>query len=249
MNILHLEDDGPLREILAAALRAVEPTCDLHQFVESDNAIQYAQDNTQAIDLFILDIRVPGSVDGVEVARRVRAMKCRGAIVLTSAYRAPAPELIKELDCEWFPKPWHILEATTKLLSLAQKNIAAAAALSKPVETAPAPQKVEGPKPVEPAPTPLKAEETKPAKMQTAPLKAEETKPAKSVTAPLKPESLPVEAAPVSLKVEESKPAAPALASLNADELKPAAPAPAPIKVEETKPNEAASTSLKTDAT
>lgn len=152
MNILHLEDDGPLREILAIALKAAEPTCELHQFIKSDNAVQYATDHPQAIDLFILDIRVPGSMDGLEVARRVRAMNCSGAIVLTSAYRAPSPELIKELNCEWFPKPWHIFEAITKLVSLARKNAPTIAPVLKP-----GPEETKPPETT--APFPSKAEE------------------------------------------------------------------------------------------
>ena len=122
MHILHLEDDGPLREILATALKAFEPNCELQQFVESDKAVEYAQQHAQAIDLFILDIRVPGSMDGVEVARQMRAINCPGTIVLTSAYTPPNSELIKDLNCEWFPKPWHIYETVNKLLTLSRKK-------------------------------------------------------------------------------------------------------------------------------
>lgn len=196
MNILHLEDDGPLREILAAALKAVEPTCEIHQFVESDKAIQYALDHTQGIDLFILDIRVPGSMDGLEVARRVRAMNCSGAIVLTSAYRAPAPELIKELNCEWYPKPWHIYQTISKLFSLARKNTSSTVPLSKPaskeakpnepVSTLPKPDKV---KPNEPVSTLSKPDKTKPNEPVSTPPKADEKSPIEKALPPRKPDS------------------------------------------------------------
>jgi hypothetical protein len=119
MNILHLEDDGPLREILAAALRAVEPSCELHQFIKSDDALAYVRQHAQVIDLFIIDIRVPGSMDGLQMAHQVRELRAPGAMVLTSAYRVPDQDVLKKLDCQWYPKPWHIIETSTKLLKLA----------------------------------------------------------------------------------------------------------------------------------
>jgi DNA-binding response OmpR family regulator len=122
MHILHLEDDGPLREILGVAIKAVEPECKLRQFIKSDDAMGYIKENTEAIDLFILDIRVPGSIDGLDVARRVRDLKCPGTIVLTSAYRPPDKTVIAGLECEWFPKPWHIFETTSKVLEIARRK-------------------------------------------------------------------------------------------------------------------------------
>ena len=122
MHILHLEDDGPLREILGVAIKAVEPECQLRQFIKSDDAMGYIKENTEAIDLFILDIRVPGSLDGLDVARRVRDLKCPGTIVLTSAYRPPDKTVIAGLECEWFPKPWHIFETTSKVLEIARRK-------------------------------------------------------------------------------------------------------------------------------
>jgi CheY-like chemotaxis protein len=125
MRILHLEDDGPLREILAAALKATAPTCEIHQFVNSDDALRYATENVQGVDLFILDVRVPGSMNGLQVAEKLRAIHCPGVIVITSAYRAPDEAVLRELSCEWYPKPWHIFEATTKLMSMAQRKLVA----------------------------------------------------------------------------------------------------------------------------
>jgi DNA-binding response OmpR family regulator len=122
MRILHLEDDGPLREILAAALKATAPTCEILQFMNSDDALRYATENAQEVDLFILDVRVPGSMNGLQVAEKLRAIDCPGVIVITSAYRAPDEALLRRLDCEWYPKPWHLFEATTKLMAMAQRK-------------------------------------------------------------------------------------------------------------------------------
>jgi DNA-binding response OmpR family regulator len=122
MHILHLEDDGPLREILKVALQSADPKLELHQFASSDEALDYIEANKDQIDLFILDIRVPGKLDGVGIAQKIRELKCRGAIVVTSAYRAPNRDLLSSLNIEWMPKPWHILDAAKKLLPLAKQN-------------------------------------------------------------------------------------------------------------------------------
>lgn len=221
MNILHLEDDGPLREILAAALKAAQPTCEIHQFVQSDSAVQYAQEHAEVIDLFILDIRVPGSMNGLEVARRVRAMKCPGAIVVTSAYSPPSPELMKELRCEWYPKPWHIFETTAKLLSLVRKDTALVVQEAKPAEIE---------TPAEVAITAPKPEEPKPSAVNIAP---------SSTTENVQPVN---EAAAPSPKPEEPKPSAVNIVALSTTEnVQPvneaAAPSPKPEESKPTKPN------------
>lgn len=122
MHILHLEDDGPLREVLKAVLMTADPTVNVHQFIASDDAVQYIQEHAQEIDLFILDVRVPGTMDGMGVAQKIRELGCRGAIVITSAYRRPNPALLSSLECKWMPKPWHILDATKTLLPLARER-------------------------------------------------------------------------------------------------------------------------------
>jgi len=126
MNVLHLEDDGPLREILAVALRAVEPQCDLHQFTHSDDAVSYVSSHVQEIDLFILDIRVPGSMNGLDVAQKVREIGCSGTVVLTSAYQTPERTLLQGLKAEWYPNPWHIAETCVKLMDIVRKKQASA---------------------------------------------------------------------------------------------------------------------------
>jgi len=145
MHIVHLEDDGPLREILAAALKAVEPSCELHQFKNSDETVTYVEQNTQKVDLFILDIRVPGSMDGLQVAQKIRELKCSGVIVITSAFRVPSRDLLDKLSCEWFPKPWHIMETTQRLLQLGRQREKTIEPPKPPVEQLPPPP--EPPKP------------------------------------------------------------------------------------------------------
>lgn len=121
MHVVHLEDDAPLREILRAAFQAASPTLNLQQFANSDEALAYIQEHQADINLYILDIRVPGSMTGLELARKIRDIQAKGSIVLTSAYTPPGRDLLTELNCEWFPKPWHIMETTKKLFEIASE--------------------------------------------------------------------------------------------------------------------------------
>ena len=116
MRILHLEDEGPLRDILRIALTSVDPKVEMTQFINSDEAVTYIEKNVNDIDLYILDIRVPGKLNGLELAQKIRALGSKGRIVMTSAYRRPSKEQLTELKSEWMAKPWHILNAPEQLL-------------------------------------------------------------------------------------------------------------------------------------
>jgi hypothetical protein len=133
MKILHLEDDGPLREILEVALKATAPTCEIHQFVNSDDALRYATENVQTVDLYILDVRVPGSMNGLQMAEKLRALDCPGVIVITSAYRAPDEAVLRRW-LRMVPKPG-IFSRRQLTLTMAQRK--ALAPRTPVVQTAP----------------------------------------------------------------------------------------------------------------
>lgn len=120
MCIVHLEDDGPLREILKIALSTADPKLNIKQFISSDEALQFIQANLDTIALFVLDIRVPGDVDGIGVAEKIRALGSTRPIVVTSAFRKPKQDTLAHLNITWMPKPWHILDAAERLLPLAR---------------------------------------------------------------------------------------------------------------------------------
>ena len=78
----------------------------------------YLDEHKDEIKLFILDIRVPGEKDGLEYAEYIRESGSNAVIAITSAYRAPDNDMLKRLKCEWFAKPWHIMEVLDKLLPM-----------------------------------------------------------------------------------------------------------------------------------
>jgi DNA-binding NtrC family response regulator len=122
IQILHLEDDGPLREVLKVALRAADPNLDLQQFISSDDAVAYIGKNHAFIDLYILDVRVPGEWNGMQVAQKIRDYGSSSCVVVTSAYRNPNAPLLASINCEWYPKPWHIIEMSQKVLDIAKQQ-------------------------------------------------------------------------------------------------------------------------------
>lgn len=115
-HIVQLEDDGPLLEIMQVALQAAAPSVVLKQFIRSDDAMKYIEEHHQDIDLYILDIRVPGRMDGVEVAERIRKLDANTTIAITSAYSGPSRKKLKELNCQWLAKPWHVMDVIDRLL-------------------------------------------------------------------------------------------------------------------------------------
>ena len=116
MQIVHIEDDRPLRDILKMSFMAVDSSINMQQFASGDDALPYIMQNKHTIDLFILDHRLPGSMDGLEIAQMLRKEQCPGSIVLTSAFPTLNPELLQSLKIEFLPKPWHIIEITPRLL-------------------------------------------------------------------------------------------------------------------------------------
>jgi DNA-binding response OmpR family regulator len=122
MHVVHVEDERPLRDILKIALQATEPRINLCQFISGDEAMPYVQQHMHSIDLYILDIRLPGTMSGLDIAHKIRALKCPGYVVLTSAYSPPEDSLLLALRCEYYPKPWHLLDLTQKLLKYRLSN-------------------------------------------------------------------------------------------------------------------------------
>jgi len=123
LSIVHLEDEYMLRDIFKATVDAYDPAIDLKQFVDSDSLIHYLSTTTDSIDLCVVDIRVPGSINGIGVVKTLHDWGYSGAIVITSAYRRPDKDLFDALSCEWAPKPWNPIDIMSKLNELIQAKV------------------------------------------------------------------------------------------------------------------------------
>ena len=121
LNIVHLEDERDLREGMALVMQVEVPEAQLTQFGESNTLIPYIDQHCGEIDLFILDVRVPGIKDGLEIAEYIRQLGCEAVIVITSAFDAPPSIVQNVLRIHYFRKPWDLPETVFEMLALTKK--------------------------------------------------------------------------------------------------------------------------------
>lgn len=80
-QVLLVEDDVLVRFLLSEKLR--EAGLGVIEAANADEAFSYIQTAVQ-IDLLFTDVQMPGSMDGVELARRIRSSCPSVRIILTS---------------------------------------------------------------------------------------------------------------------------------------------------------------------
>jgi response regulator of citrate/malate metabolism len=122
LQVVILEDEYMLRHVLRDVILAFDHEIYLQQFYNSDEAAVYVDQHVDDIDLFILDVRVPGKLDGIQLAQKIRERNTTSAIVVTSAYKPANIGIFEKLGIQWYPKPWHIMETTKHLLEVAKAN-------------------------------------------------------------------------------------------------------------------------------
>ncbi len=115
LHVLHLEDEWSLAQIVRTTIALVEPGCVLEQCADADRALTYASEHMHELDLLLLDVRVPGAIDGIGVAQRMRELGYARAIVLMSAFQPPNRALLEQLRCTWLAKPIELARLETAL--------------------------------------------------------------------------------------------------------------------------------------
>jgi CheY-like chemotaxis protein len=110
--VLVVEDEVVVRALLADELRAADLT--VVEAANADEAWAYLQSGGQA-DLMLSDVRMPGSMDGIELRRRVRAEFPGIKIVITSGNLGPV--IPGEVDA-FLPKPYSFAKAVDVVLHL-----------------------------------------------------------------------------------------------------------------------------------
>ncbi len=83
LTVLVVEDEVIVRMTIAEYLR--DEGYDVVEAGTADEALTILQNGTK-IDLVFTDVRMPGSIDGCELARRVRAHWPKLPVILTSGY-------------------------------------------------------------------------------------------------------------------------------------------------------------------
>lgn len=105
-NILHLEDEHSIRTIMREIFELALPHAKVVQFSNSDDALKYVTSGKPQVNLFLLDVRVPGQMDGIDYAVKLRQLGYTSMIAFVSAYSKPERAALAEvLEYTWLSKP------------------------------------------------------------------------------------------------------------------------------------------------
>lgn len=121
LRVLVLEDEVLIRLAIAEELRAQGLT--VVEAVSADEAWSYLQAGGH-VDLIFSDICMPGSMDGLELARRVKATHPEIQIVITSGQRIV---IAKDEVGHFLPKPYAVEQAARLVMNIlnskSQRNL------------------------------------------------------------------------------------------------------------------------------
>jgi two-component system, OmpR family, response regulator len=119
MHVLIVEDDSPLAESIATAMRACDWRADVSQRGEPVPA-SLLQD---AYDVLVLDIGLPG-IDGLETLRRVREQGSLLPVLMLTA-RDAVDDRVRGLECgadDYLVKPFALSELLARLRALVRRH-------------------------------------------------------------------------------------------------------------------------------
>ena len=104
---LIVEDDPGVRELAAALLE--ETDLRVVECEDADQAFAALCKYGNDIAMIFADVRLPGLLDGVDLAQRVKVLWPRIAVVVTSGYPGERLEALPD-NVVYMPKPWLALD-------------------------------------------------------------------------------------------------------------------------------------------
>jgi DNA-binding NtrC family response regulator len=104
---LIVEDDPDLRELGAALLE--ETDLRVVECEDAEQAMAVMAREGDDVALVFTDIRLPGLLDGVDLARRIKALWPHVSMVVTSGFEIRRPEKLPD-NVTYMPKPWLALD-------------------------------------------------------------------------------------------------------------------------------------------
>jgi CheY-like chemotaxis protein len=120
LRVLVIEDEVLVRIALAEELRATG--LDVVEAMNADEAWSYLQTGGRA-DLVFSDISMPGSMDGLEFARRAKAHYPDLNVILTSG----SSQFVGTQECrDFLPKPYafdYAVKFVLEALNLKRRNV------------------------------------------------------------------------------------------------------------------------------
>jgi CheY-like chemotaxis protein len=112
LRVLVLEDEVLIRIAIAEELRALGVI--VIETVNADEAWSYLQAGG-IIDLVFTDVCMPGSMDGLELARRIKTTYPEMNVVITSGQHQ---KLSKEEGGHFLPKPYDVDQAARFVMNV-----------------------------------------------------------------------------------------------------------------------------------
>jgi DNA-binding NtrC family response regulator len=104
---LIVEDDQDVRDLAAALLE--EAPLDMVEVESAEAALECLQERGGEVAMLFADVRLPGPMDGVQLARAACKLWPTVRVVLTSGDPGAGADDLP--DCVIFmPKPWHGLD-------------------------------------------------------------------------------------------------------------------------------------------
>jgi CheY-like chemotaxis protein len=105
-TVLLVEDDEAVREVTRLVLQ--DRGCRILEAGDSAEALRLWQENRDSLDLLIVDLVIPGLVDGLQLANRLRAERADLKVILTTGFAGSAfiAELEASRGVEFLPKPF-----------------------------------------------------------------------------------------------------------------------------------------------
>lgn len=104
-SIVVVEDEPLILELITDVLE--EQGYLVYAFESADLAWQMIQESRFSPRLLITDLRMPGQIDGLELAKRLRNFDADVPVVVASGFHPDARELLS-LNVHWLIKPFQI---------------------------------------------------------------------------------------------------------------------------------------------
>jgi CheY-like chemotaxis protein len=114
-RLLVAEDDIFIRAMIAEFLRDVG--FDVTEVASADEAVAVFESGAE-IDLLFSDVRMPGSMDGRELAERVKDKWPATHVILTSGYSSALLEVQGKIHDHVLPKPYRPLSVLAAILAV-----------------------------------------------------------------------------------------------------------------------------------
>jgi len=114
LNVLVVEDELMVRALIAESLR--DAGCEVTEAASADEAV-LALRATAAPDVLITDVKLPGRMNGVELAACVRRTQPRMKVIVTSGHAAA--ENARYVADAFLAKPFELKQLVGQVRSLA----------------------------------------------------------------------------------------------------------------------------------